>query len=169
MSDTIAAIATARAVSAIGILRLTGPDTAKILDTVFRPKGRPVSQRPQRAMVLGDVLDKTSDDADMFLAGGVDFNYCAGHDRETKLIATLYSPKTGRAMDVITDQPGVQCYTGQGLDVEGKDGVHYDKYAGVCLETQHYPDSIHHPQWPTCILRAGETFRSFTRAVPAGI
>ena len=68
MSDTIAAIATARAVSAIGILRLTGPDTAKILDTVFRPKGRPVSQRPQRAMVLGDVLDKSGQVVDNGLA-----------------------------------------------------------------------------------------------------
>ena len=55
----------------------------------------------------------------------MDFNFCAGRDRETKVIATLRSPKTGRRMDVITDQPGVQCYTGQGLDNTGKDGVHY--------------------------------------------
>ncbi len=57
MSDTIAAIATARAPSAIGILRLTGPDTGAIVDRVFRPKGRPVTARPGRTMVLGDVLD----------------------------------------------------------------------------------------------------------------
>lgn len=59
MSDTIAAISTARAPSAIGILRLTGPDTVAILDRVFRPKGRPVSARPERGMVLGDVLDRS--------------------------------------------------------------------------------------------------------------
>ena len=59
MSDTIAAISTARAPSAIGILRLTGPDTVAILDQVFRPKGRLVSQRTERQMVLGDVLDRT--------------------------------------------------------------------------------------------------------------
>ena len=59
MSDTIAAISTARAPSAIGVLRLTGPDTVAILDRVFRPKGRPVSARPQRQMILGDVLDRT--------------------------------------------------------------------------------------------------------------
>ena len=111
---------------------------------------------------VGDVLDKTNDDADMFLAGGVDFNYCAGRDRETKLIATLYSPKTGRVMDVITDQPGVQCYTGQGLDVEGKDGVHYGKYAGLCLETQHYPDAIHHPEFASIVLRPQDTYDTFT-------
>lgn len=59
MSDTIAAISTARAPSAIGVLRLTGPDTVAILDRVFRPKGCPVSERPQRQMILGDVLDRT--------------------------------------------------------------------------------------------------------------
>ena len=58
MSDTIAAIATARAPSAIGILRLTGPETVQILDAVFRPQGRTMSARPDRMMVLGDVLDR---------------------------------------------------------------------------------------------------------------
>lgn len=68
MSDTIAAIATARAPSAIGILRLTGPDTVAILDKVFCPKGRPLSQRPDRVMVLGDVLDRTGQTVDSGLA-----------------------------------------------------------------------------------------------------
>ena len=68
MSDTIAAIATARAPSAIGILRLTGPDTLRILDIVFRPKGRPMSSRPDRAMVLGDVLDREGQAIDNGLA-----------------------------------------------------------------------------------------------------
>ena len=68
MSDTIAAIATARAPSAIGILRLTGPDTVKILDIVFRPKGRPMSARPDRVMVLGDVLDREGQAVDSGLA-----------------------------------------------------------------------------------------------------
>ena len=68
MSDTIAAIATARTPSAIGILRLTGPDTVKILDNVFRPKGRPMSDRPDRVMVLGDVLDREGQAVDNGLA-----------------------------------------------------------------------------------------------------
>ena len=68
MSDTIAAIATARAPSAIGILRLTGPETVKILDTVFRPQGRCMSQRPDRVMVLGDVLDRFGQRVDNGLA-----------------------------------------------------------------------------------------------------
>ncbi len=111
---------------------------------------------------MGDVLAKTETDPTMNAAGGVDFNYCAGRDRETKLIATLYSPKTGRVMDVITDQPGVQCYTGQGLDVEGKGGVHYGRFGGVCLETQHYADSIHHPHFPSVVLRPQDTYDTFT-------
>ena len=68
MSDTIAAIATARAPSAIGILRLTGPDTVSVMDAVFRPKGRPISCRADRTMVLGDVLDKSGQVVDHGLA-----------------------------------------------------------------------------------------------------
>ena len=111
---------------------------------------------------LGDVLARTPVDPVMRDAGGVDFNYCAGRDRETKLIATLRSPKTGRRMDVITDQPGVQCYTGQGLDHTGKGGVHYGPYAGVCLETQHYPDAINQPAFPSPVLRRGEQLHETT-------
>ncbi len=111
---------------------------------------------------MGDVLDLTDGNADMKAAGGVDFNYCAGRDRETKRIAVLRSPKTGRVMEVVTDQPGVQCYTGQGLDVDGKDGVHYNAYAGMCLETQHYADAIHHPHFPSIVLRPQDTYDTFT-------
>ena len=68
MHDTIAAIATARAPSAIGILRLTGPETVSVLDRVFRPKGRPMSARSDRVMVLGDVLDKSGRSVDSGLA-----------------------------------------------------------------------------------------------------
>ena len=91
---------------------------------------------------IGEVLDRP--DAAMQNAGGVDFNYCAGKDHEYKLIATLYSPATGREMQTFTDLPGVQVYTGQGLNQPGKGGVQYQKYAGMCLETQRYPDSVHH-------------------------
>ena len=111
---------------------------------------------------VGDVLALTETDPVMAAAGGVDFNYCAGRDRETKLIATLYSPKTGRVMEVVTDQPGVQCYTGQGLNVTGKGGVAYGKYAGLCLETQHYPDAIHHPEFASVVLRPQDTYDTFT-------
>ena len=111
---------------------------------------------------MGDVLSQNDTDPELKAAGGVDFNYCAGRDRETKVIATLYSPKTGIVMDTITDQPGVQCYTGQFLDVVGKDGVHYGPFAGLCLETQHYPDAVHHTEFPSIVLRPQDTYDTFT-------
>lgn len=115
-----------------------------------------------KAVALGDVLAHTESDPAMKAAGGVDFNYCAGGDRQTKLIAVLRSPRTGRRMEVVTDQPGVQCYTAQGLHHTGKGGVPYGKFAGICLETQHYPDAIHHPQFPSAVLRPQDTYDTLT-------
>lgn len=77
--------------------------------------------------------------------------------------ATAVGDLTGITMITDTDQPGVQLYTANELrNVVGKNGKRYGFHDAFCLETQHYPDCIHHPQWPSCILRAGETFRSFT-------
>ena len=111
---------------------------------------------------IGDVLSRMDEDPVMAHAGGVDFNYCAGRDRETKLIATLYSPESGIELKVITDQPGVQCYTGQCFSGMGKDGIPYQPYCGVALETQHYPDSIHHPDFPSTVLRPQDVYDTFT-------
>ena len=90
---------------------------------------------------------------------GYDSNFVlSGHP-----IATTVGDKTGITMITDTDQPGVQLYTANVLtDRKGKNGKRYGFRSAFCLETQHFPDSIHHPQWPTCILRAGETFRSVT-------
>lgn len=114
---------------------------------------------------LGDVLAHTKTDNSMKAAGGVDFNYCAGNDRQAKCIAVLYSPKTGREMKVITDMPGVQVYTGQGLHQKGKGGVQYHAYSGVCLETQRYPDAIHQPHFPSIVLRPEEIYYTKTEYV----
>lgn len=112
--------------------------------------------------LIGKVLEKTESDEAMRGAGGVDFNYCMGRDRERKLAAVLYSPESGREMQVITDQPGVQIYTGNGLHHTGKSEVSYGAYAGVCLETQHYPDAIHHPQFETVVLRPCDVYHTET-------
>ena len=72
--------------------------------------------------------------------------------------AQLYDPESGRAMSVSTDCPGIQFYAGNYLDTDGKGGVHY----GIALETQFYPDSLHHPEWPQPITRAGERYHSET-------
>jgi aldose 1-epimerase len=65
---------------------------------------------------------------------------------------------------VSTDQPGIQLYTANGLDgrIVGKNGQAYPRHAGFCLETQHYPDSVNEPGFPSTLLHPGETFRSTT-------
>ena len=111
---------------------------------------------------LGDVLAHTDTNPAMKAAGGVDFNYCAGFDRVWKHMATLYSPATGREMRVMTDMPGVQVYTGQGLHQMGKGGLQYKPYQGVCLETQRYPDAIHQAEFPSVVLNPQEVYHTRT-------
>lgn len=90
---------------------------------------------------------------------GYDSNFViSGHP-----FATAVGDKTGITLIADTDQPGVQLYTANALTLrKGKKGRLYGFRSGFCLETQHYPDAIHHPEWPSCILKAGETWRSFT-------
>ena len=77
--------------------------------------------------------------------------------------AEVYEPTTGRVMEVWTTEPGVQFYTGNFLDgkVKGK-GKTYGFRSGLCLETQHYPDSPNKPNFPSTTLRLGQTYRTTT-------
>ena len=74
----------------------------------------------------------------------------------------LYSPESGILLTVYTNEPGVQVYSGNFLDgsVTGKKGITYNQHAGICLETQHYPDSPNKSQWPSVRLNPGETYNS---------
>jgi len=97
--------------------------------------------------------------------GGYDHNLVVdGGGRGVAPAARLQEPASGRVMEILTDQPGIQLYTGNNLDgsVVGKRGVAYPMHAALCLETQHFPDSINHPAFPSTLLRPGETFRSTT-------
>jgi len=77
--------------------------------------------------------------------------------------ATVLSPRTGIEMHVFTDSPSMQLYMGNHLDnLPGKNGAVYGKHSALCLEAQIHPDSIHHPEWPSCILRAGSVFTAST-------
>ncbi|MBD5355609.1 MAG: galactose mutarotase [Bacteroides sp.] len=80
----------------------------------------------------------------------------------TKPSAVLYSPDSGIEMVMFTTEPGVQVYSGNFLDgsVTGKNGIVYNQHAGICLETQHYPDSPNKPNWPSVVLNPGETYNS---------
>ncbi len=80
------------------------------------------------------------------------------------LAARLSEPTTGRVMETYTTQPGIQFYSGNLLDgsLTGKGGQRYEKYAGLCLETQHFPDSPNQPHFPSAVLRPGQTFKQTT-------
>jgi aldose 1-epimerase len=96
---------------------------------------------------------------------GYDHNYVIdGGGRGIVLTAIARDPASGRTVEVLTDEPGVQLYTSNGMDgsIVGKYGHAYPAHAGFCLETQHYPDSINKPGFPSTLLRPGETFRSTT-------
>ena len=79
-------------------------------------------------------------------------------------VAVVSEPKSGRTMHVFTSEPGIQFYTGNFLDgtIKNRKGVPYQKYAAFCLETQHFPDSVNHPNFPSTILKPGETYRTTT-------
>jgi len=88
-------------------------------------------------------------------------NYNKGTVRK---VASLYEPKSGRLMEVLTDQPGLQFYSGNFLNgtVKGKGGVVYQYRTSLCLETQHYPDSPNKPGFPSVVLRPGEVYHHTT-------
>ena len=105
------------------------------------------------------------DDEQLKLAGGYDHDFVINRrGEEPSLAARVYEPTSGRVLEVSTTQPGVQLYTGNFLDgtLTGKGGHVYQKRSGLCLETQHFPDSPNKPDFPSTILRPGETYRSRT-------
>ena len=85
-------------------------------------------------------------------------------DGSIRKIASAYSEQSGIQMDVFTDQPGVQLYTGNFLNgsIESKQGLNYEKRSGFCLETQHFPDSPNKESFPTVYLNPGERFQTRT-------
>ena len=89
---------------------------------------------------------------------GYDHSYVCKND----LCAILQDPPSGRQLSVYTDMPAVHLYSGNFIDIQGKDGVYYCDRSGIALETQFYPDAIHHPQWPQPIVKAGVPWRSKT-------
>ena len=91
---------------------------------------------------------------------GYDQNFVLNKKEGLRLAATAYDPKNGRVMEVWTTQPGLQFYSGNGLDgmIAGKDGKTYTRRGAFCLEPQHFPDSPNRPEFPSTVLKTGETF-----------
>jgi aldose 1-epimerase len=96
---------------------------------------------------------------------GYDHNWILNkHQEKMPKVVTVYEPVSGRVMEVFTDQPGMQFYSGNFLDgsVKGKNGVFYKHRTGFCLEAQHYPDSPNNPEFPGVRLDPGQTYRQTT-------
>jgi len=97
--------------------------------------------------------------------GGYDHNFVVNdYDGSLRSFGRLYEPDTGRVLEVLTTQPGMQFYSGNFLDgsLVGKNGFVYVKYAGLCLEPQHFPDAPNHSNFPTTVLRPGEEYKQTT-------
>ncbi|WP_337175696.1 aldose epimerase family protein [Paludisphaera sp.] len=97
--------------------------------------------------------------------GGYDHNFVLDSGGgKLAFAARVHHPKTGRVVEMSTTEPGVQFYSGNFLDGTnvGKGGLVYKKHYGLCLEAQHFPDSIHHPNFPDAVLRPGETYTQTT-------
>ena len=96
---------------------------------------------------------------------GYDLNYVLNaHGKLAELAARANDPKSGRVLEMYTTEPGVQFYTSNFLDgkQKGKDGVTYAQHAAFCLEAQHFPDAVHHADFPSIILKPGDTYRQTT-------
>jgi aldose 1-epimerase len=106
-----------------------------------------------------------ADDNQLRLGRGYDHNWVldGGGGRLTEA-AELYDPSSGRVMKVLTDQPGIQFYTGNFLDgsIKGKAGKPYELHGALCLETQHFPDSPNHPSFPTTELKPKQRYHTVT-------
>lgn len=143
-------------------------DRFTAIDTTSIPTGElvPVKDTPFDFTTGKKIGDDIEADYEQLKNGlGYDHNFCiADYDGTLKTIATAKGDKSGIVMDVKTDLPGVQLYTGNFFDgsIPGKSGVLMTKRCAFCLETQVYPDSPNHPEWPNCIYDANEEYKTTT-------
>jgi aldose 1-epimerase len=135
------------------------------VDSVMIPTGelRPVAGTPFDFNTPHTIGERIGDKYDQLILGrGYDHNYIL--DNKEEVDVTVYEPVSGRMLEVITDQPGMQLYTGNFLDGTkiGHGGKPFNYRSGMCLESGHYPDSPNHPYFPTTILNPGETLKTTT-------
>ena len=127
---------------------------------------RPVLGTPfdfTRPHTIGERIN--ADDEQMRRGSGYDHNFVVdGAACQLRLAARAFSAKTGRMLEVLTTEPGVQFYTGNFLDgtLRGKTGALCGKRSGFCLETQHYPDSPNQPSFPSTVLKPGDKYQTTT-------
>lgn len=110
---------------------------------------------------LGGAIEKKATCRLLEGANGFDVNYVL-RGEGLRVSAVLKDTASGRSMTVLTTEPGIQVYSGQGLNAVGRNGMRYGAYSGVALETQHFPDSPNRPEFPSTVLRAGDAYASTT-------
>jgi len=138
------------------------------VDSTLIPTGelQPVTGTPfdfLKPHAVGERIN--ADDEQIHLGHGYDHNFVIdGGGKALTKTAEVYDPASGRMLEVLTTEPGVQFYTSNFLDgsIKGKRGIAYPRNAALCLETQHFPDSPNHPKFPTTELKPGEKFHSVT-------
>jgi aldose 1-epimerase len=138
------------------------------IDAVSIPTGelRSVKGTPfdfTKATAIGARI--AQDDQQLKMGNGYDHNWVLNNEKAGSLFlaAQAYDPHSGRVLEVLTTEPGIQLYTGNFLDgIQGKDGKVYNRRNAFCLETQHFPDSPNHPNFPTTELKPGQHFESTT-------
>jgi aldose 1-epimerase len=124
---------------------------------------RPVTGTPFDFTTPHKIGERIGDNYGQLILGrGYDHNYVLDNSEEVDV--SVYEPVSGRQLEVITDQPGMQLYTGNFLDGTniGHGGKPLKFRSGLCLESGHYPDSPNHPEFPTTILNPGETLKTTT-------
>ncbi len=123
-------------------------------------EGTPLDFRT--ATAIGDRIEE--DYQPLQFGCGYDHNYVLNHQGQYRLVAKMSSEKSGHAMEVYTDLPGMQLYTANFLDGShiGKEGIPYVRRSGACFETQYYPDAPNHPNFPSTVVKAGETYETKT-------
>ncbi len=143
-------------------------DTFTVVDDTLIPTGeiRPVEGTPldfRQPTAIGARVDAA--DPQLLAGGGYDNNFVVrGEPGVLRLAARVNEPGSGRVLEVLTTEPGMQLYTGNFLDgsIGGKSGRAYEKRSGFCLETQHYPDSPNHPEFPSVVLAPGRRYTQTT-------
>ncbi|MBL7114302.1 MAG: galactose mutarotase [Kiritimatiellae bacterium] len=152
---------------------LAGHDAGSILDheveirsSQYTPITEALIPTGETATVNGSPLDFTSPHRigeRIDAAGGYDHNFILDPSREDDWAVRVSEPTSGRIMEAYTTEPGIQFYTGNFLDgLTGKGGASYAVHNGFCLEAQHYPDSINHPEFPSIVLKPGEHYTQRT-------
>ncbi len=152
---------------------LNGHAAGSVLDHTFQLEADEYTPSDEHLIPTGEIAPvegtpydfrtaKTLGEDIANVPGGYDTNFVLKNGERLERACTLTGNRSGISLDVLTDSPGMQVYTAGGLDCLGRDGVHYGNFDGVALETQFYPDAIHHKNFPQPVYDKGHAFRFTT-------